>query len=247
MIIVALPPELQATYGSTLKLPSSADATIASLKRLIESVTGLGVQSQAPFFGGSELVNELQTLSQYGLESGSTVLLTAKVDPFHVVVAVPVALQSTFGQSISIAASQWTTVAEIKAAAVAALGIPETDLVLSRGGFELKSEDTLEASSIPNGGVIDASLTGVDVPTPFTVTVILPPSMQSAYGETLTVATSAEATVNDLKALIEQVTRIAKESQDIYFDGAELRRPMETLRNTGIRDGSTVLLSEETM
>ena len=245
MIIVALPPELQATHGSTLTLSSSADATIASLKQRIESATGLGVESQAPFFGGSELVNEVQTLSEYGLESGSTVLLTAKIDRFHVVIAVPAALQPTFGPTISIAASESTTVAEIKAAALTALGVPESDLKLSRNGAELKSEDTLEASGIPNGGVIDASLTGADVPTQFTVRVALPPSLQSAYGETLTIATAAEETVDSLKDRIEQVTGITAAAQAVYFEGSALWSGQDSLGMLEVKDGSTVLLIDE--
>ena len=76
VVKVALPVELQGTYGSTITVSASSGTTVAALKSVIESVTGMGVGAQQVFFGGSELSSGGASLGASGLTSGSTVLLS---------------------------------------------------------------------------------------------------------------------------------------------------------------------------
>ena len=76
VVTVALPISLQAVFGSTLTIATSGSTTVADLKAVFELLTGMSSSSQGVSFGGSELTSDSQTLTEAGIASGSTVLLT---------------------------------------------------------------------------------------------------------------------------------------------------------------------------
>ena len=160
--------------------------TVSQLKALIEKVTGVGTSSQGLFFGGAELTSASATLAAAGVSSGSTVLLTDKSvgagggsgGVRNVVVSVPTALQSTYGSTISIAASSSTTVGELKAALGSAIGVSAGSLSLSYAGSSLSADSTtLGVAGVLNGGAIGSTLSGSAPAAQDVVRVTLPLSL----------------------------------------------------------------------
>ena len=82
----------------------------------------MNVAVQQLSFGGSALAVGSQTLSAAGVVSGSIIDLALGSMGSYVIVAVPAALQATYGATIGMAADGSTTVLAVKAAAAAALG-----------------------------------------------------------------------------------------------------------------------------
>jgi hypothetical protein len=143
-----------------------------------------------------------------------------------------------------VAADSSMRVGELRALTAAALGVPAPDLDLSWSGAPLSSNTaTLGSLGIPNGGSVDAVLSGTAPVSPYIVSVSLPPSMHSLHGPTLTLPASSPTTIDQLKGLIEGVTGVGAASIGLSFGGSDLAAGSQTLGAAGISSGSTVVLS----
>ena len=169
----------------------------------------------------------------------------------YVTISVPAALQGTFGSTISIAAGPSATVGDVKAALAGALGVSASSLSLSAGGCPLDDGASLSSALLSSAGAangddaIDAVFSGVAPSDPFVVTLPLPPSLQETHGgASLTLATSADASVGSLKALIEAVTGLDASEQEISFGGSVLVSDSQTLGAAGIVSGATAYLTK---
>ena len=229
VVHVALPASLQAAHGSTITLQTSSDITIAQLKALIATVTSMSASDQALWFGGSALVDGT-TLSASGLVSGDTVLLKLSSDPPPappssggvVKVTMPASLQGLFGPFVMIPAESTSTVGAIKAAVTVLTGVAASEQTLAYSGVDLTdSSTTLGVAGVPmpSGGVLDLSLGSGAATPPYVVRVALPPSLQAAFGETISIATSSTASISDLKASISVATVVPVALQTLWFGG----------------------------
>ena len=105
----------------------------------------------------------------------------------------------------------------------------------------------LAAAGVSNGAVIHMTLPGslVAPALPYVVKVDLPPSLQPTYGSTLTIPTSASASVGDLKSKIKEITGMSEAEQQLAFGSLPLTSDAQTLGGSGIASGDTVTLSEK--
>lgn len=247
IVTIPMPPSLQLSHGQTLTLATSSSATIASLQVTIESLTGLSVANQELSFHGSKLTCGSQTLGSAGIPCGAIVHLGDSPCPAapavaerSVILSVPTALQATFGSEVRVIINDSTTVSELQALAATLFGVKPEDLTLAFGKQTL-SNGAATLLDVPNGGVVNTSLSKLTSIKPFAVTVPLPPSLQALHGQTLTLATSRDATVGSLMALIESLTGLPVRDQELSFGGVVLSED-QTNGKAGIINGSTIYL-----
>jgi hypothetical protein len=192
--------------------------------------------------------------------------------PFAVKVEMPPSLVALYGSSITIPTSTSETVADVKAKVESITGMSAAEQALMfdgslllrderrlrqcgiRNGDVLKlsrplTDDgaTLGSEGVPNKGVMDMTLPPAvpAAPAPFVVKVALPPSLQPTYGTTLTIPTSASASVRDLKSRIASITGMSEAEQQLAFGSLPLTSDAQTLGGSGIASGDTVTLSEK--
>lgn len=192
--------------------------------------------------------------------------------PFAVNVEMPTSLVALFGASITIPTSSSETVDDVKAAvqAITGMSIAEQALVFGStplttgsqalGTAGVANGDTLALSrpltddaatlgseGVPNEGVLDLAVPAavVAAPAAYVVKVDLPPSLQPTYGATLTIPTSASASVGDLKSKIAAITGMSAAEQQLAFGSLPLTSDAQTLGGSGIASGDTVTLSEK--
>ena len=104
---------------------------------------------------------------------------------------------------------------------------------------------TLGSVGVPNGGDLDLVVPADKVAAdPFIVHVELPPSLQPTYGSSVTFATSATATVEEVKAKIAAITGMSKAEQQLAFGSLPLTSGTQTLGSAGVQGGDTLSLSE---
>ena len=192
----------------------------------------MSASDQALWFGGSALVDGT-TLSASGLVSGDTVLLKLSSDPPPappssggvVKVTMPASLQGLFGPFVMIPAESTSTVGAIKAAVTVLTGVAASVQTLAYSGVDLTdSSTTLGVAGVPmpSGGVLDLSL-GSGAPTPaFVVNIALPPSLQAAFGETISIASSAATTGAQLRSQLASVLGITAHDVQLFFGGVAI-------------------------
>ena len=184
-LVVTLPASLEVSYGQTLTLATSSDATVESLKQQLEQVTGINAASQSVIVGGIEASDGALTLNEVGLVSGDAVLLIEAADTTpdegggnpgadgyrgggtstmplmrHVVLSVPPALRATFGPTVSVAVSAATTAAELRTVAASVLGAPASAITLeATDGAAL----TTPGTTLGGAGIVDGDVVTVRV------------------------------------------------------------------------------------
>ena len=133
----------------------------------------------------SILLDDSQQLQEAGVTNGSTVFIgawTLHSPAYHVVVAVPEALQSTFGPTMSVTAGTTSsTVGQVRTVVVDALGLSGSCLSLNFNGTGTDAS-TLASLGVPDGGVLNASLHCSVPSTAFIVVVVLPSSLRATHG-----------------------------------------------------------------
>ena len=95
--------------------------------------------------------------------------------------------------------------------------------------------------------MLGATLSGSAPSSPYVVSVSLPVGLQSTHGSTLTLSASSSMSVDELKALIEDVTGIGASSQGVFLGGSELSVGSQTLSGAGVSSGVSVLLSDKSV
>ena len=250
VVHVALPASLQAGIGSVITIQTSSDATTAELKALIATATGMPASSQILWFGGAQLVNTL-SLRSLGLVSGDTVLLKLSSDPPPappssggvVKVTMPASLQGLFGPFVMIPAESTSTVGAIKAAVTVLTGVAASVQTLAYSGVDLTdSSTTLGVAGVPmpSGGVLDLSLGSGALPA-FVVNIALPPSLQAAFGETISIASSAATTGAQFRANCAAVVGLPLAEVQLFFNGLAIADGA-TLGSANVMHGSTLLM-----
>ena len=261
MVSVTLPIGLQSTHGSGTTLSVSSTSTVSELKALIEEVTGIGAAFQGLYVGGSELSSGSSTLGAAGVTSGSALLLVDEragvgggpAGLMYVRVVPPAALQATYGNVVSIAASSSTTVGGLKAVISNAIGVSAGSLTASYGGSVLSNdESSCGGSGVPNGGLIYITMSGPAPSSPYVVSVTLPigpknigigagfsrtsaiiipvPSvLQPTFGSTLTLSISTGTTASQLQNVVASVLGVSPTSLTIFFGGALLSKLQSSL------------------
>ena len=133
----------------------------------------------------------------------------------------PASLQGLFGPFVMIPAESTSTVGAIKAAVTVLTGVAASEQTLAYSGMDLTDSTTLGVAGVPmpSGGVLDLSLGSGAATPPYVVRVALPPSLQAAFGETISIATSSTASISDLKASISVATVVPVALQTLWFGG----------------------------
>jgi hypothetical protein len=270
VVEVLMPPSMQTTLGSSLRVVTSSSASAGNLKALVQAATELDSALQTLYAGGAALVDD-QTLGDAGIVSGGFVLLALGLlspppPPMpppppptrpSVMIALPVApvlLQQTFGSLMPVIASVSSSVAQVKAAVSAITGLSLLDIGLGFGGVpDLANEALLGESGVPaSGGILNLTLPSSlasawpSESPPFIVKVLMPPGLQPAIGSVLTMMVSPGSTAEELKARIGMVTGLATGEQALFFGGRDLSSGI-TLADAGIPSGATLRLELPTL
>ena len=74
-VVVALPASLHQTFGERLSLAVTASNSVASVKRMVDSLTGVSLAQQQLSFNGVVLSRSTRTLGSYGVVDGGMLLL----------------------------------------------------------------------------------------------------------------------------------------------------------------------------
>ena len=250
VVTVVLPALLHSTHGASLTIGTSPSATLGSLRATVASRTHAlsAASTTVQLFLASPLPADGDTLDAAGIVSGSTVNLvdqsSASSLSYHVRVAIPLLLQATFGTSMGVAATTSTTLAQMRAVVADALDVSVSCLACSFNGVGT-DPSTLASLSVPDGGVLSASFSCSARPSPFTVTVGLPPSLHATHGTLLTIASSSGATVASLKETLASLTAVSSSVQ--VLSTSPLSPDGQTLDAAGVVSGSTLYLDENKM
>ena len=159
----------------------------------------------------------------------------------RVLIIVPPTLRAVFGDQIELPLRG--SVGDLRATAASVFGVQPSELAFAHDDLSLDDDGVMLAQAgIPNRGVISASLRGSAANTnPFIVTVDLPPSMRASHVEALTVATSRDATMGSVMALLESLTGLRVNDQELSFHGSVLTE-QQTNGSAGITSGSRLSL-----
>ena len=161
----------------------------------------------------------------------------------YVIVKMPSSLQPTYGPSIVVSVGLSDKVADVKTAVEAAVGTPAADQTLTFNTTPLTSDAaTLASASVPNGGTLDLAVSSVPS-TAFIIHVELPPALQPTHGSTLTLISSASATVADVKAQVASVTGMSSAEQALAFGSLALMSDPQMMGDAGVATGDTLTLS----
>ena len=245
-VVIALPADLNATFGSSITLEASASDTVGELKAQLAAIVGVSAAQQLLSFGGASLSADGASLGSVGVTDGSTIDLAlsgaAPATPYVVTVALPPSLQAEFGETLSIATSPTATVDSLKATLESVLGAGAAQQTLHFGGAQLENGGaTLASAGIATGAMVMLSVPSRGEVS--TVVIALPASLQSTFGASITLEASASDTVGELKAQLAAIVGVGAAQQLLSFGGASLSADGASLGSVGVTDGSTIDLA----
>ena len=162
-----------------------------------------------------------------------------------VVVRLPTALRSTFGEQLILRAAASNSVASFKAQVESFVAIPTCLQQLSFGSFALSDGTrSLGSYGVNDGGMVVLMLNGTSPLTQSlsTLTVLMPELFKGRLGSSLTLAFNVSNIVSDLATLVESATGVDISSFALSQGDVLLTDSAATLSSYSIADGSTVSL-----
>ena len=247
-VAVALPPELQVTFGAriTLSLQKAAATTLREVKHHVEAATGMGRAQQLLAVDGAPLLSDTTTLGAARVPSGATLVLSAR--PPMLTVRLPSAFHAAFGAKITILGSVANSLGFVQAKLEARLSVPTDQQSLTNaetGGQLFGASDVALASlGMTPGAELALSAVRSDTNSAITLRVALPESLHAAFGAIVTFVIAPTATVNELKGQIQQSVQVLASEQLLAFGTTALTSETLVLTTAlGIRDGDLVTLS----
>ena len=231
VIRIRLPPCLQPAFGTVLTLATLPATTVEELHARIAALTGMCIAGQLLTFGNLPLTNDGQTLAEAGVKSGSMLALCTATT--HVNVYLPESLQEAFGSTMTVVAGPTDTVGAVTARVALSTGISTEGVLLSylqplnaglpREGMQLAENGaTLAALNVPNGAWLGMAAGAESGPQTLIVRVRLPPCLHHAHNSSLTLATSASATVDEVVAQLATLTGMNAAEQQLAFGAVPL-------------------------
>jgi len=214
---VRIASELHDSFGAEFTVHARPTDTIDVVKARVSALLGVPAAQLKLSYGGSALPLP---------HPEPTALPDAPSPSIEVVVRLPQWLRASDGaETTTVTVASNGTVASLKATLEGAFGVRRVRQTLQCDGKELTDDaatllsiwgmrfhedvhlslkpPTLESEGVPDLGVLKLAIDG-DVERPaFVVHVELPPSLWAAHVSSLPIATTAQATVGDLKATLE--------------------------------------------
>jgi uncharacterized ubiquitin-like protein YukD len=189
--------------------------TIEEIQHKIEEKTGIEPHHQHIMFNGELLDDPTKTLSEYGVEEGSTLNMMMEI------FVVPLK-----GETIALYVSPADTINDVKDKVKEATGIAPDDQHLTFNGEGLDDG----TKTLSECGIEDESI--------LRMTMLI--HVVTLTGETITVRVSPVDTIDQIKAKVRDETGMEPDDQHLLFNGAELEDGSKSLSEYGIEDGSTL-------
>lgn len=208
--------------GSCYEITIAPDATVDSIKKTLESLTGMPTVKQLLKFKENELFSG-QHIGDAGIEDGSRLT----VDLF----TVPVAVHTYDGNVINIHADPHASIGAMKMQLESQSGIEASNQRLSmrESGSELGDDNAVASDCGIEGGTelyLEPKSMSVDVHLP--------------DGSTKSIRIRPSDTVAEIKEHIAMESGIIPASQVLKCGGNTLANDNDNARELGIRDGSTL-------
>lgn len=154
-----------------------------------------------------------------------------------------VARDKTTGKAtLTIKLPESATIGELKKHIAMQAAIAPPEQLLDFKGRHLDDD----AQRLSEAGIRNLDVVQMRDPDPFVVHVTLPSSLQAMYGKSLTLTTSAEATVASIKVQLQQKLGLRVQEMRLLFPvrgHTELTRDKQTLGDAGVVSGSTLALA----
>ena len=248
-IAVNVPPTLQATYGSTITLAATASTTIGTVGELAERVLGVpmgAIQALHLDTGDSTTgISLWKTLGSVGMVNGGTLSATyggtGYSSPFSIKIALPEVLQASFGPTITLAASSFTTVSSLKAFVEQVTGMGAESMGLSFGGAALSETSTLASAGLSSGSTLLAKNknaatggSGIDY-----VVLTVPTGLRPTYGPTISLAATASTKASELKATAAAAFGVSPSALSLSNGGSPFDGSV-TLGSLGVANGGAL-------
>ena len=135
-VFILVPTALQSTYGTTITIATSGSSTVGDLQAALAAALGVAA-GDLPLDNNGETMNDpsvtLDSITAGG-SLGASLNGDPPSDPFTVTVTLPPALAELYGPTMTVAASEDTTVGELKALVESITGMSADGMEMSVGG-----------------------------------------------------------------------------------------------------------------
>ena len=210
--------------GTTIPLKVKPDDTVEDIKRHIQDKIGMPIKEQYLSHKGKDITDDDDdTMKELGITNGDTIELEG----------MKINVKTPDGKVVPVRVKPTDTVPDLKKKIKAKTGVPPNDQVLNYKGKELDDvdpDDTLDDIGMKHGDTVNMAMT-VNVRKP--------------DGTILTIETSPEDTVDDIKRKVKKQTNIPMDDQRLSYKGVELDDPDDTMQVCGIQHGDTIDLSTD--
>ena len=209
------------TRGQTYTLPNMLPSdTIDDVKRKIERDSGTPKDQQRLTFGSKPLTDDGKTLDDCNIKHESVLTL----EPMQITVKTP------DGKKIQLTVTPDDKPKDLKPRIGDKTGIPVPEQRLEFNGEPLDDNEPIGKQGVRHGDVVELQ--------PMVINVRKPDGM--VFKLTVT----PEDTINEVKRKIKDKEGIAPHVQRLFFGSTLLDEPTDTLRDSGVKHGSTLDLKD---
>lgn len=217
-----IPITVRTMDGNTIKVMVDPNDSLRSIKKSLESDSGLPASNQSLFMNGKPLSDDEKALKDYGIRAGSELDLEPK--------KMKVYLNMPEGSPREIYVEPNNTTAEIRQKIATETGLDVPRQVLSIGGrhFPENGSSTANELGIREGTTIDVDILKVPI------------KINTHEGETLQLLIEPLDNVDTIKKFIAKQTGLDPMKQNLRFNDEELTNGRRQLCDCGITAGSVL-------
>ena len=245
-IHVALPVSLQSIFGASTSVAVSTLTTVRDLKGKLELSFNVLADEQLLSFGVVALTSDTMPLTNLGIRNGDRFTLSLRHPSIQVYMPSGSTLATTFGASVTLEVGPINTIAQVKDALHTRVGVATVDQILfNRGNGGALTPD---ASTLMSHGMGAADTLRLELPSAvgapaFVVHIDLPAEKQHMHGAALTLPSSADQMVGEIKAAVAQSIGGSTSSLQFAFRGDVLHNDSSTLGARGVVSGDRLALT----
>ena len=240
-LVVKLCPEKQifvkTHYDKTVPLMIEDSNTVKSLKVKIQEMEGIPVQQQRLTFGGTKLKSN-KTLSEYAIQENSYIQLTSKSKS-----SAKIYVETLTGKTFMLKVRSDESIESIKAKIQDREGILPQQQQLFHNEMQLDENKTVAQNKIQENTTLQLRLLLHDSLSSQEESIVGSTSIfvRTLTGTSVELQVNKNATIEEVKAMIDEREGIPKEKQCLVFSGKQLE-DSKTLTDYGIIEESMLYL-----